>query len=139
MSILFVKCDLRRAVISAARRALRDRVAAGGGFIERGEGFSVRPIRLAAELEPPYVERMGEDPNPLIPAPYDIVWTIVTIAAFTLMIVALVSIARASKRLTPMLALIWTLVALFVPVVGPIAWLVIGRSAADATEQLAER
>ena len=76
---------------------------------------------------------MGEDPNPLVPATYDIVWMVVTVVAVILMIVALVSIARASKRLNSVLALIWTLVVLFVPVVGPAVWLAIGRRAADAT------
>jgi uncharacterized membrane protein YhaH (DUF805 family) len=89
---------------------------------------------LRAELDAPYVDGMGEDPNPLVPATYDIVWMIVTAVAFILMIVALVSIARASKRLSSALALIWTLVVLFVPVVGPVVWLAIGRRAADATE-----
>ncbi|WP_233195468.1 PLD nuclease N-terminal domain-containing protein [Cryobacterium sp. M91] len=44
-----------------------------------------------------------------------------------LVIVALVSIGRAAKRLTPTQALIWTLLTIFVPVVGPVAWLSIGR------------
>jgi len=78
---------------------------------------------------------MQDSVNPLVPATYDIVWAVVTVAAFTLMLIALVSIARASKRLTSVIALSWTLVALFVPVVGPVAWLAIGRRASDPAAQ----
>lgn len=44
-----------------------------------------------------------------------------------LMIVALVSISRSARALTPGQALGWTLLAIFVPAVGPLAWLFIGR------------
>jgi len=70
---------------------------------------------------------MGESTNPLIPAGYDIAWTIISVLLVVLVIMALVSIGRASKRLTPTQALVWTLVTIFVPVVGPVAWLSIGR------------
>ena len=70
---------------------------------------------------------MGDSINPLLPAGYDIAWTAISILLIALVIVALVSIARTAKRLTSTHALIWTLVTIFVPVVGPIAWLSIGR------------
>ena len=70
---------------------------------------------------------MVDSPNPLIPAGHDIAWTIISVLLVVLLILALVSIGRAAKRLTPTQALIWTLVTIFVPVVGPVAWLAIGR------------
>ena len=75
----------------------------------------------------PYSGDMGDSPNPLLPAGYDIAWTIISVLLVVLVIVALVSIGRAAKRLTTTQALIWTLLTIFVPVVGPIAWLSIGR------------
>lgn len=75
---------------------------------------------------------MSDSANPLIPAAYDIVWSVVTAAVIALAIIALVSLARSARRLTTMQALIWTLLVLFVPVLGAVAWLTIGRrSAAD--------
>lgn len=69
--------------------------------------------------------------NPLLPAGYAIAWS--TIAALTigLVLVALISLARSARRLTSAQALGWTLVTLLVPVLGPIAWLSIGRRAAS--------
>ncbi|TQJ30153.1 PLDc N-terminal domain-containing protein [Microbacterium sp. SLBN-146] len=69
-------------------------------------------------------------PNPLLPAGYDIVWSVVSFAILALVVVALVSISRSAKLLTSTQALTWTLVAIFVPMLGPIAWLAIGRRAA---------
>ncbi len=70
--------------------------------------------------------------NPLVPASYDIVWSIVFIVGLALTIAALVSIARRAKPLTATHALVWTLLAIFVPLLGPIAWLTIGRRASGA-------
>ena len=70
---------------------------------------------------------MGDSIHPLLPAGYDIAWTAISVLLIALVIVALVSLAQSAKRLTSWQALIWTLVTIFVPVVGPIAWLSIGR------------
>jgi uncharacterized membrane protein YhaH (DUF805 family) len=78
---------------------------------------------------------MGDAANPLLPAGYDIAWTTISVLPIALVLVALVSIARSAKRLTSTQALIWTLVAIFVPVVGPIAWLSIGRRSGLAPAQ----
>lgn len=67
--------------------------------------------------------------NPLLPAGYDIAWSIVVVLVFALAIVALISLARSAKRLTGAQALLWTLIVLLIPVLGPLAWLVIGRRA----------
>ncbi|MCK6065771.1 MULTISPECIES: PLD nuclease N-terminal domain-containing protein [Microbacterium] len=70
---------------------------------------------------------MSDEHSPLIPASYDIVWSIVTVLIIALTIVALVTLARSARRLTATQALIWTVVVLFIPFLGPAAWLTIGR------------
>ena len=79
---------------------------------------------------------MGDSVNPLLPVGYDTAWTAILVLQIALVMVALVSIARSARRLTSTQALIWTLVAIFVPVVGPLAWLSIGRQAGLAPEPL---
>jgi hypothetical protein len=75
---------------------------------------------------------MSDVRNPLIPAGYDMAWSVIAVLVVALTITALVVLSRSAKRLTSTQALIWTLVVLFVPVVGPFAWLAIGRPAARA-------
>lgn len=65
--------------------------------------------------------------NPLLPAGYDFVWSVVMVAIVVLMVVALVSLMRLAKSITPGVGLVWALVVLLLPVVGPLAWLGIGR------------
>lgn len=77
--------------------------------------------------------------NPLVPAAYDVAWSGVALALLALLVVALVSLARSAKALTSAQALVWTLVAIFVPVLGPLAWLFIGRPAARASLAAAGR
>lgn len=73
---------------------------------------------------------MPERANPLIPAAYDLVWSSITLLMLVLLVVCLISLARNARLLTSGQALVWTLVAIFVPIVGPLAWLFIGRRAA---------
>ena len=80
-----------------------------------------------------YCEGMQSSVNPLLPATYDIVWSVVTALMLVLLIVALVSLARTAKRLPSAHALVWTLIAIFVPIVGPLAWLFVGRRSAAAS------
>ncbi len=68
--------------------------------------------------------------NPLVPAAYDVWWSVAVFVVLALLGAALVSIARTSKSLTPVVVLVWTLVVLFVPVVGPVSWFAIGRPSA---------
>ncbi|WP_292831849.1 PLDc N-terminal domain-containing protein [Microbacterium sp.] len=68
--------------------------------------------------------------NPLLPAAYDVAWTIVAVAASALTVIALVSLARAAKLLTAPPALVWVIIVLALPVVGAVAWLAVGRRAA---------
>lgn len=80
--------------------------------------------------------------NPLIPAGYDLAWTAVCVVMLALLLWALVSLARHAKALTATQALAWTLVAILVPVVGPLCWLFIGRRATSpraASPSAAER
>ena len=65
--------------------------------------------------------------NPLLAAGYDIAWSVVAFAIVVLIAVALVSLIRLAKSMTPGVGLIWALVVLLIPVVGPLAWLGIGR------------
>ncbi|WP_106815823.1 PLDc N-terminal domain-containing protein [Microbacterium timonense] len=72
--------------------------------------------------------------NPLLPTGYDVTWSMLTAVAIALTVLALILLARSARRLTPSQGLLWTLVVLLVPVLGPIAWLTIGRRTAPADE-----
>jgi uncharacterized membrane protein len=74
---------------------------------------------------------MPEPSNPLIPAGFDVAWTASAVIVLLLLVVALVSLARAARNLTPTQSLAWMLVAILIPVLGPLAWLFIGRRSAD--------
>lgn len=59
--------------------------------------------------------------NPLLPAGYDVIWTIALLAIVSLAVVAIAQLVRAAEiRGTE--AAIWVLVILALPVVGPVAW-----------------
>lgn len=77
--------------------------------------------------------------NPLLPAGYDIVWSVVMVAIVVLMVVALVSLMRLAKSITPGVGLVWALVVLLLPVVGPLAWLGIGRRTVIGARETAQR
>ncbi len=79
---------------------------------------------------------MSDPIGPLVPAGSDVAWSLVIAAALVLLVTALVSIGRRSKRLTASQALLWTLLAILLPVIGPIAWLVVGRRAASPSAEL---
>lgn len=70
---------------------------------------------------------MSEAVNPLVPMWYDVIWVVTVAVVLVLILLALISIARAAKSLSPGQALVWTLVALFVPILGPLAWMFIGK------------
>lgn len=77
---------------------------------------------------------MTETINPLIPAGYDIAWSVAALIGVVLIVIALVSIGRDSS-LTAGQRLVWVLLAIFLPVAGPVAWLVAGRRATAARAQ----
>ena len=60
--------------------------------------------------------------HPLLPAAYDVIWSGVVVLLVVLLIWAMVSIAR--SRLDPRVRLVWAMVLLLLPVVGPICWLI---------------
>lgn len=70
---------------------------------------------------------MTEDANPLIPAGYDVVWSVVAAAVFVLFVAALVSLVRRGGALTAWQWIAWFLLILLVPVAGALAWLTLGR------------
>lgn len=75
---------------------------------------------------------MSDENNPLVPAAYDITWSIVAALVIALTALALISLIRSGRRLSLVHATIWALLILSVPVLGPIAWLAVGRRAAVA-------
>jgi hypothetical protein len=77
-----------------------------------------------------------EEHNPLIPRVYDDVWSVVAVASLVLIVIAIVSLGRKASQLSPLLALAWAALILVVPVLGPVAWLAIGRRTAPRTRLL---
>lgn len=67
--------------------------------------------------------------NPLVPAAYDIGWAVVALVAFALAVWAIVSLSRGAARLPSLTVVLWAVVILLVPVLGPVAWLAAGRRA----------
>ncbi len=82
-------------------------------------------IRALATLD-------GETANPMLPALYDLAWTLVPILMIALIVVSLVSIARHADGLSSMATAVWSAVVIFATLLGPIAWFLIGRPAARA-------
>ena len=60
--------------------------------------------------------------NPLLAAAYDVIWSGVVVLLVVLLIWAMVSIARSG--LAPRVRLVWAMIVLLLPVVGPICWLI---------------
>ena len=69
--------------------------------------------------------------NPLIPAWYDIAWSIggvvILLALVAVWAVALLSIQRHSDRMPPAATAVWVGIVLFASLLGAIAWFTIGR------------
>lgn len=65
--------------------------------------------------------------NVVIPAGYDLAWSLAVLIVIALAVVALISLARSARRLTAGQALVWVLIVLALPVFGALAWLAIGR------------
>lgn len=70
---------------------------------------------------------MDDTKNPLIPPIYDVIWVVGPILALVLVVIALVSISRTAHRsLTELF--VWIAIVIFVPVFGPVGWLLVKRS-----------
>jgi uncharacterized membrane protein YhaH (DUF805 family) len=81
---------------------------------------------LSGRRSVPYVGWMSDERNPLIPAGYDIAWSVITVVVVVLTVVALISLARSAKRLTDWQRVVWVALILLMPVIGSISWLAIG-------------
>lgn len=66
--------------------------------------------------------------NPLLPASYDIVWTIIVFAFITLAIRALMTLAKSTLDAPTKLA--WAVFILDIPVLGAVVWLAYRRNRA---------
>jgi multisubunit Na+/H+ antiporter MnhG subunit len=62
-------------------------------------------------------------------------WTVVAVVSLLLIVIAVVSLARRAGQLSPLIALAWAALILVVPVLGPVAWLAIGRRTAPRTRR----
>lgn len=65
-------------------------------------------------------------PNPLLPASYDLIWSGVIVVVLALVVTALWQALR-SKAYSGGQQLMWALLIVAVPVLGAIAWFVLGR------------
>jgi heme/copper-type cytochrome/quinol oxidase subunit 2 len=66
-------------------------------------------------------------PNPLIPTAYDVVFSSVWVAVCAYTVIAVVSALR-DRRVTGIRFLLWFLVIVLLPVIGPTAWFVLRPS-----------
>ncbi|MGO1256794.1 PLDc N-terminal domain-containing protein [Microbacterium gubbeenense] len=69
----------------------------------------------------------------LLPAWCDVVWSATAVCTLVLLVIALLTLSRSANSLSSLHALVWTLVALFVSIAGPLAWLLIGRRSANTS------
>ncbi|WP_413316497.1 PLDc N-terminal domain-containing protein [Agrococcus sp. 1P02AA] len=69
---------------------------------------------------------LAQAANPLLPATYDVVWSLVVIVVVALAAAALWQILRA-RELSGTHVLLWVLIVLVAPVVGALGWFVLGR------------
>ena len=70
---------------------------------------------------------MDASTNPLIPPVYDVLWVAAPVLVLALTVVALVSISRTAHRSITEL-FVWLAIVIFVPVLGPVAWLLVKGS-----------
>lgn len=64
--------------------------------------------------------------NPLVPAWYDVAWSSAALLVVAFTVLAFVSLVRAPQA-TGWRFVVWGAVIVFVPVLGALAWFVIGR------------
>lgn len=71
-----------------------------------------------------------EDPNPLVPGAFDLVWSggilAIFLVALALWVIALVRISRQRAGLPGASAVLWVILVTVVPFAGAIAWFVAG-------------
>lgn len=71
--------------------------------------------------------------NPLLPAGYDLIWSGVVVVLLAVTVLALWQALR-SKAHTGGQQLLWALVIVAVPMLGAIAWFVLGRTRPAAVD-----
>lgn len=62
--------------------------------------------------------------NPLIPAAYDVIWTVALVLVAVLTLAALTVLAFAWRRLPLIDAIVWLVVIFALPLAGPVVWLI---------------
>lgn len=70
---------------------------------------------------------MPSTSNPLEPAAYDVLWSLGMVAVVVLGVSAFVSISRRARQTPLPVSLAWIAGVLLIPVLGPLAWFLIGR------------
>lgn len=65
--------------------------------------------------------------NPIVPTHWEFTALLLGGALIALLVVAVISLSR-DRRYTPAQRLLWLLVILVAPVLGPILWLTVGRN-----------
>lgn len=66
--------------------------------------------------------------NPLVPSPFDVFMIALGVLAAVLWLVAIWTLAK-NRHWTPAQRLLWLLLILAAPVIGPALWLTVGRRA----------
>ncbi len=69
--------------------------------------------------------------NPLIPTEYDVAMSVLAVAAMLFTLCAFVSMVR-DRNATGVTFLVWLLIVVLAPVLGPAAWFCCGRTAVAA-------
>lgn len=70
---------------------------------------------------------MGSVAISLVPTAYDVVWVMLPLLMLSLTTVAVLSLIRSVARHTATHAFGWALVIIFLPLIGPLLWLTVGR------------
>ena len=77
--------------------------------------------------------------NPLLPAWYDVIWSVGGLVIFVLLaavwVAALLSIQRHSDRLPAAATAVWVGIVIFAHLLGAIAWFTIGRNQARNVDE----
>jgi len=81
---------------------------------------------------------MTEAASPLLPTAADIVWSGTVVLLLALLVTALISLARSVRLLQPSEFALWAILAVLVPLFGPIAWMAVGRPRAVAPKTTAD-
>jgi len=64
--------------------------------------------------------------NPLVPTPFDVANGVFFAVAVVLLVIAVIVLIRVADRLSGKQSLLWFLLILAVPLIGPIVWLSVG-------------